>query len=89
MGIEQARRCGKIVNSLLQLGQREPTPKIEIEIADIVHGAVQLTESYASDSGIKIDLQCADQRSPVWACPVEIEQVFINLLRNAVEAEPE
>lgn len=85
----EALRCGKIVRSILQFARQESTPKTRMDLCEIVDSAVQLAETYAHDHHVKIEtLIHAKGAVPVHLSSVEIEEVLVNLLRNAVESKP-
>lgn len=82
------RRCGAIVRSLLQFAREEPYLREEHDLSDLIEDCARLTESYAYARGSKIHLLRSSAPVPVRVNASEIDQVVINLLRNAVEAEP-
>ncbi len=81
-----AERCGHITKSILQFAKREATDKVQTDIGEVIERAVMLTGKYARERGGAIDLQLGEGLKPVMANSVEMEQVFVNLIQNAVEA---
>jgi signal transduction histidine kinase len=84
----EAVRCGKIVRSILQFSRAETTEKWSADLASVLRVAVGVTSQYASDHHADIRLEAAPEISKrtVRMNPIEVEQVFINLIRNAVES---
>ncbi|HTO68451.1 MAG TPA: ATP-binding protein [Myxococcota bacterium] len=81
-----ARRCGAIVGSMLDFaaqGRRERRP---CGVNELVQQAAALVRGYARERGAQLRLELARELPPVAANAVEIEQVLVNLLRNAVES---
>ncbi|MEM9177491.1 MAG: ATP-binding protein [Myxococcota bacterium] len=86
----QAIRCGKIVRSVLQFSRAEPTEKWLGDLTSVLRTAVDVTARYASERGATVELSLDADASERMALmnPIELEQVFVNLIRNAVEAQP-
>ncbi len=86
----QAVRCGKIVRSILQFSRAEPTEKWSSDLAGVLRIAVDVTKRYALERDAEIQLGISPEigERAVWMNPIEIEQVFVNLIRNAIEAQP-
>jgi len=86
--IEQSARCGEIVRSLLLFASREPRAKASADLRDVVRRACDLTRSYAGERGVEVVVTCSDEPLSVEMSSIEIEQVLVNLVRNAIEAAP-
>ena len=86
----QAIRCGKIVRSVLQFSRAEPTEKWSDDLARVVRTAIDLTSRYANERGARVDLVLSPAVSDcsILMSPIELEQVFVNLIRNATESQP-
>jgi PAS domain S-box-containing protein len=86
--IEQATRCGKIVRSLLHFAAPESPTTGREDLVEVVHRSREFTLSYAGENSI--DIAISGHLEPLWVeiSAVEIEQVLINLLRNAIESAP-
>lgn len=85
--IDNAKRCGRIVTSLLQFARQEPTEKWPGDLNPIVERAVELIADYIDGQRTKVTLDLGQDLPQVQANPLEIEQVLINLIRNAAEAD--
>ncbi|AXK40580.1 ATP-binding protein [Crenobacter cavernae] len=83
---EQARRAGQIVNSIRAfIKKHEP----QLEWSDperMVSRAVSLAEPLANKHGVRLTLEPDARPLSLQVDPVLIEQVLINLIKNAVEA---
>jgi len=86
--IEQAARCGEIVRSLLLFASREPREKQRADVRGVVQRACALAGSYAGERGVEVVVSCADETLDVDMSSIEIEQVLLNLVRNAIESKP-
>ncbi len=84
-----SHRCGRIVKSLLQFARQEPNDRWAEDLNRLVARAVDLTRRYADEHGAVVTTRCPPGLPAVTVNPLEIEQVFVNLIRNAVEAGDE
>ena len=83
---DQARRAGAIIQRLKEL-LRHPTPALaEHDLNEIAASAREVAETEAPDSGVKLELELHHAPLPVGADRVLLEQVVMNLARNAIEA---
>src|SRR5207248_7219681 len=84
--IENTQRCTRIVKSVLHFARQEPGDRWPADLNQIVHTAVDITRHYAAQHGTCLTLALAPVLPMLLVNPVEIEQVLVNLIRNAVEA---
>jgi len=82
----EALRAGDIVHGLRRVVRREPPQETVVDLALVARDAVQLARTEATERGIGIRLEVAPNLAPLRADRIQIEQVMLNLLRNAVEA---
>lgn len=81
-----ARRAGLIVRSVLQFSRQEVPQKWANDMGDIARRARDLTRQRASDAGIEVMLSIEDDLPEAMVNPTELEQVFVNLINNAIDA---
>ena len=84
--VEDAKRCGQIVKSVLQFAREEETEKWPADLNRTLRRARDLIRSYADQHDITVNVEIADNLPQVYMNPLEIEQVLINVMRNAIEA---
>jgi C4-dicarboxylate-specific signal transduction histidine kinase len=83
---DQAKRAGKIIQRLRDL-LRPPGPAFtEQNLNELVGAVLRLAEPSARDAGISFESRLAATPPVVRADRLLIEQVALNLVRNAVEA---
>ena len=83
---DQAKRAGKIIQRLREL-LRPPGPAFTVQnLNELVEAVLRLAEPEARDAGISFERRLAGAAPVVRADRLLIEQVAINLVRNAVEA---
>lgn len=83
---EQALRAGEIVKRMKRMvdrGQANPGPE---NINAIVAEAVRIAKTVHSHDNLQVDMKLAADLPPVRADRIQIQQVVVNLLGNAVEA---
>src|SRR5262245_37365122 len=83
-----ARRCGSIVHAMLDFASHGRSERKRQETNVLVARALSLVEAYAGEHGASLELICAPGPLVIHANDVEIEQVLVNLVRNAVESGP-
>lgn len=83
---DQARRAGAIIHRLREL-LRQPGPELQpLDLNQIASAALRLAEPETEESGVEAALALAPGLVPVQADGLLIEQVILNLLRNAIAA---
>jgi two-component system NtrC family sensor kinase len=85
--VEQAKRCGDIVRSILRFSAGERADKWPADLGDILRRVFRLTEVYAKERSAILNLDVEEEEELiVLLSPIEIEQVFVNLIHNAIES---
>jgi PAS domain S-box-containing protein len=82
----QAQRAGGIIRRIREFVKRSEPRRRPTPAARIVEDAVAFADIEATKKGIVIDADVAPDLPPVDADPILIEQVLLNLLKNAVDA---
>lgn len=83
---DEAKRCGRIVKSVLKFARDEPTPKWVEDLNPIVRRASELARSYVEERGGLLTIETTQDALPAMVSPIDIEQVVLNLVRNAAES---
>jgi len=83
---DEALRAGDVIRCLRDFLRRGEPKRATCDANQVVRDAVQLVEAEVSQHGIQLELALARQPVPVAIDPVQITQVVLNLLRNAVDA---
>ena len=82
----QAERAGVIIRRIRSFVRRREHRRENLDISDVVREALVLFEGQASRSGVPLHLQLATGLPLLSADRIEIEQVLLNLLQNALDA---
>jgi len=86
---EEARRCKKIMQDLLDFGRQAPPEFRQMNPAELVHKSLDLLGGNLQKNQIRSVIGDADGLPKIWVDPQQIEQVLVNVIFNAVEAMPE
>jgi PAS domain S-box-containing protein len=81
----QAHRAGAIIKALRGFVKKEGVEKVTFRFEELLEQTLHLVRSEAKDHGINIKTQ-VEGLDPVYGSRVQIAQVLVNLIRNAVEA---
>lgn len=82
----QAERAGAIIRSIRAFVKKGESTRIPSQINAIVRDAVRFADPEARQHVVGIRLRLAEQLPPVLADAIQIEQVILNIVRNAIEA---
>src|SRR5262249_32427911 len=82
----EALRAGEIMRRMRDLVRKEPSEQKPVDLNGLVRESVRIVEGEARQLGIQLHLDLAPDLLPVVCNGVQIEQVILNLLRNALEA---
>ncbi len=84
--LRDARGADETMQRIRALFKREAFEKKEANIRDIVGEAVRLVQEDPNKREIPIDRRFDELLPPVSVDPIQIQEVFINLISNATEA---
>ena len=81
-----AVQAGEIVRRLRDLVARGEVNAQRVELAGLIHEACELTFGDGRDRSIELSLEFGPDTRAVFADRIQVQQVLVNLLRNAAEA---
>jgi len=84
--VAQAHRAGNIIRRIRRFVQKEPQEIRAIYVNAAIREAVGLVGGEALRQDVDIRLDLADGLPPVEADSIQLQQVILNLARNAIEA---
>ena len=79
-------RIGAITEALRGFARRGKGPPVPVPVGTVIEGALTLLEGPLRQAGVTPLLTAPPEPVLVTARPIELEQVLVNLLRNAIEA---
>ncbi|GLI34427.1 sensor histidine kinase [Desulforhabdus amnigena] len=84
----QAERAGEIVRNLLDFSRTERPAFSSLSPMEIIQSTVNLLRNQIMLAGIKLETRIPDQPAPVNGNLRNLQQIFMNLLLNAIQAMP-
>lgn len=82
----QGRRCKEITHKLLSFARKTDSRVMEISINALLDEIVYLSSQRAKYGNITITTRFEDGLPPIMASETEMQQVFLNLVNNALDA---
>jgi two-component system sensor kinase FixL len=82
----QSLRAGAVIERIQRFVRTQETSKELVEINGLVIDLLKLADSDARMHNIELKLKLADDLPAVFADPVQIQQVILNLIRNGIDA---
>ncbi len=84
----ESRRCGELVKNLLTLSRTAPMNVQSTDLHAVIDRSLMLVRHQLELGGIQLQLKLSDDLPRVPCDPAQIEQVFIALIMNAIDAMP-
>ncbi len=84
--VENVERASKVINRVRDFARQTEVVRNEIYINDPIHDSLNVVNHTLKSHRIELDLELAENLPPVLADHNRLEQVFINLITNAVDA---
>jgi C4-dicarboxylate-specific signal transduction histidine kinase len=86
---EQVQRAVAIIHRLRDFTRATGNDRAVVSIDEIVNNSLELTAADLRRQQVDVDLNLAEGLPPIYVDAIQIEQVLVNLLRNAGEAMAE
>ena len=82
----QAKRAGAIIHQLRNFIRQDMPLKTPVNVNDIVQEVLLLSRQYLNENTITLQLELQPDIPSVMAQRIQIDQVILNLVKNAIEA---
>jgi PAS domain S-box-containing protein len=82
----QTKRAGEVTRRIRNFIQKRSPHRSTVDIHNLLRDVVGFMDSDIRHSSIKLNLELADDIPVVFVDAIQIEQVLLNLVRNAIEA---
>ncbi len=87
--VADSRRAQEVIAGIRSLVKNKPPEQVRIELNQVAADAVQVVQTDATLRGVVIHLELAADLPAVSGDPVQLQQVALNLILNAVESVSE
>jgi PAS domain S-box-containing protein len=84
--VKEGNRAGEVVGRIRALIKKAPARKDAVAINDAILEVVALTRTEAANNRVAVRTQLAEGLPPVQGDRVQLQQVLLNLILNAIEA---
>jgi signal transduction histidine kinase len=84
--IKEGNRAGEVVGRIHALIKKAPARKDAVEINDAILEVIALTRTEAANNSVSVRTQLAEGLPRVQGDRVQLQQVLLNLIINAIEA---
>jgi len=84
--VRDGKRAGEIIARIRALTKRAATPRERLDLNETIREVLALVADEAKRKNVIIQTQLADDLPPVSADRVQLQQVMLNLVMNAIEA---
>ena len=87
--IKDGKRAADIVSRIRNFSQKAPAQKGDVEVNEAILEIMRLTRVATSEYGVSVKMQLSDGLPHILGDRVQLQQVILNLIMNAVEAMSE
>jgi PAS domain S-box-containing protein len=84
--LETSHRAGDVIDRIRALIKKAPPRKDRLDINKAIREVIELTRGEANRTGVSMQTHLADGLPPIHGDRVQLQQVILNLVVNAVEA---
>ena len=84
--VRDGKRAGEVIARVRSLAKRAATPSEKLDLNETIREVLALVGDEAKRMGVTIRAQFADDLSPISGDRVQLQQVVLNLVMNAMEA---
>jgi signal transduction histidine kinase len=84
--VKEGKRAGEVAARIPTLIKKAPARKDAVAINNAILAVIALTRMEAANNGVSVRTQLAEGLPPVQGDRVQLQQVLLNLIINAIEA---
>ena len=84
--VRDGKRAGEIITRIRALTKRTAPPRETLDLNETVREILALVGAEAKKNSVTIRTQFADEVGPVFGDRVQLQQVLLNLVMNAIQA---
>jgi PAS domain S-box-containing protein len=84
--ISESHRASQIIGRLRALVKKAPPRKDWLDVNETIHEVIALADSEVQRNGVALEIQLSDDLPFILADRIQLQQVILNLMMNAMEA---
>jgi C4-dicarboxylate-specific signal transduction histidine kinase len=84
--VEDGTRAGNVIDGIRALIKKVPPRQACLDINEVIREVIALTRGEAAKTGVSVQTDLADGLPPIYGDRVQLQQVILNLIVNAIEA---
>jgi two-component system sensor kinase FixL len=84
--LKEADRAGKIIQRMRQFVEKRETERKTLQLSELVDDALDFTMIGMRTRGVTVERNYAHDLPPISVDPIQIQQIIVNLVRNALDA---
>jgi PAS domain S-box-containing protein len=84
--IAEGHRASEIIGHIRALAKKAPLQKDWLDVNETIHEVIALARSEIQRNGVALETQLSEQVPVILADRIQLQQVILNLMMNAIEA---
>ena len=84
--IAESHRASEIIGRIRALAKKAPARKDWLDVNETIHEVIALARSEVQRNGVALETQLSDDVPVILADRIQLQQVVLNLMMNAIEA---
>jgi len=85
---EEAKRCEKLVQELLEFGRPKSSDFVLTDVEQIIQRTMNLLQPHAAKNRVETAIDIEAELPQIYADPQQLQQILLNLGLNALDAMP-
>lgn len=84
--VADGHRAGAVVASIRETFKKDPRKRITLDVNDLIHAALAFESRSLEAYRIQVRAHAATQLPPIQGDQIQLQQVLVNLITNAIES---
>ncbi len=83
---QQTDRAAEVIKRIRAFVRKKDTKQVPVNVADLIADCAAVYEASANRAGVKVVVDIAEDLPLLTVDPIQIQQVLLNLVQNAIDA---